>query len=31
VLPMFLLNKSNETTLSQLSLLEAGSRRLAEV
>lgn len=31
VLPMFLLNKSNETTLSQLSLLEAGSRCLTEV
>tara|TARA_R100001460_G_scaffold71239_1_gene111947 strand:- start:34 stop:618 length:585 start_codon:yes stop_codon:yes gene_type:complete len=31
VLPMFLLNSSNETTLSQLSLLETENRQLVEV
>ena len=31
ILPMFLLNSSNETTLSQLSLLEAENRQLVEV
>lgn len=31
ILPMFLLNSSNETTLSQLSLLETENRQLVEV